>query len=977
MKHIIFFSILILTVSKTFAQKHEVKEGKTGNYSYQFVLNDPYHAHKYILKNGMTVILSVNKKEPRIQTYIAVKAGSKTDPKNNTGLAHYLEHLLFKGTEKFGTINYAAEKPYLDMIENLYASYNQTNDPTKRKLIYHKIDSISGLAAKYAIANEYDKMMQKIGAIGTNAFTSFEQTVYINDIPSNNLEKWLEIEGERFTKPVFRIFHTELEAVFEEKNISLDNYDSKAYEAMMSELFKKHPYGTQTTIGTVEHLKNPSLKSIREYFDRYYRPNNMALIMSGDMDESKTIQMVDKYFSELVNQPIPPFSFEPEENNALVNNTINITGPSAEFITLGYRFPGVGTKDAAVLKLVSQMLSNGKGGLFDLNLTKAQKVSSIAAYSDILKDYSYIMIKAKPKSGDALEMLYPIINEQIQKLVTGDFSEDLIKAVVANMKVELMKRQESREASADMILDAFTTDFDWAKYLEEFDVIQSLGKKDVMEFASKFLNKKPVIIYKRKGEDKNIEKVEKPEITPVDVEGNRDARSPFAKAIDNKTSENISPKYINYKKEISINEVKKGLTIYHVLNNDNKLYQLNMVWNMGKEHIKNLPYAIQYLRFIGTDKYSNDDFNKEMYKLATEFSISAGNKNVTISLSGLKENMSQALVLVEDLLENAKVDNTKYREFQLLTFKNREDDLLNKGLILRAGLKNLAQYGPLNPFSYNLNRDEATRQMPEDLLKLVKSLKTYKHKIYYYGPDNVKKFSKDFVKAYTTPKELNDYPTPMAFEALPGSPNIYFVDYDMVQAEILWVKNESIYNPANTTIATLFQEYYGGGMGSIVFQTIRESKALAYSCNMRFGTPEYKNKPYVVTGYIGTQADKLFESIDAMNELLTKMPISEALLSSCKSTIKSQIETERYNGIDIIYSYEMNQKLGLEKDIREDIYNQVNNLSVDDVQKFFNEYIKSGKYSLCLVGSKKNINMEELKKYGVIKEIQLNSLFGY
>ena len=213
---------LAFVVTQALAQtkpvKPTVKDGSSvPSLNFEYALNDPFKARIYTLKNGMKVYMSVYKNAPRIQTYIAVKAGSKNDPSSATGLAHYLEHMVFKGTDKFGTKDFAKESVEITKIENLYETYRQTKDEGQRKKIYHQIDSVSGVAAKYAIANEYDKMLAGIGAQGTNAFTSFDQTVYVNDIPSNQLENFLKIEAERYRKPVLRLFHTELEAVTKRK----------------------------------------------------------------------------------------------------------------------------------------------------------------------------------------------------------------------------------------------------------------------------------------------------------------------------------------------------------------------------------------------------------------------------------------------------------------------------------------------------------------------------------------------------------------------------------------------------------------------------------------------------------------------------------------------------------------------------------------------------------------------------------------
>lgn len=294
------------------AQEHVWKTATSNGYTYKFVTNDPMQARFYTLKNGLTVILSPTPKEPRVQAFVAVKAGSKTDPSTNTGLAHYLEHMIFKGTDKYGSLDFAKEKPELDKIDALYEVYNKTKDEVKRKAIYHQIDSISGVASKYAIANEYDKMMSSMGAQGTNAYTSYEETVYTDDIPGNSLDKYLTVQAERFRDPVFRIFHTELEAVYEEKNRSLDNDGSRAMETLLGNLFVNHNYGKQTTIGTIEDLKNPSLVEIRKYYNNYYVPNNMGIVLSGDFNPDEVIKKIDQDFSFMKNKEIKPYQFVQE-----------------------------------------------------------------------------------------------------------------------------------------------------------------------------------------------------------------------------------------------------------------------------------------------------------------------------------------------------------------------------------------------------------------------------------------------------------------------------------------------------------------------------------------------------------------------------------------------------------------------------------------------------------------------------------------
>ena len=305
-------------------------------YRYETVANDPLGTKIYTLDNGLKVYMSVNKETPRIQTYIAVKVGGKNDPSETTGLAHYFEHLMFKGTEQFGTSDYAAEKPMLDEIESLFEVYRKTSDETERNSIYRRIDSISYEASKLAIPNEYDKLMSLIGAGGTNAFTSQDMTVYVEDIPSNQIENWARIEADRFKHPVIRGFHTELETIYEEKNMSLTQDSRKIWEALDAALFPNHPYGTQTVLGTQEHLKNPSITNVKNYHRTWYVPNNMAICLSGDFDPDKMVEVIEKYFGDMQPNPeLPVLDFKQEEpiESPVVRE---VSGPEAENIMIGW-----------------------------------------------------------------------------------------------------------------------------------------------------------------------------------------------------------------------------------------------------------------------------------------------------------------------------------------------------------------------------------------------------------------------------------------------------------------------------------------------------------------------------------------------------------------------------------------------------------------------------------------------------------------
>ena len=409
---------------------------------------DPMHTQCYTLRNGMKVFLSVNNNSPRIAAHIAVRTGSRNDPAETTGLAHYLEHLMFKGTKQFGTSDATLEAPYLDEIEARYEQYRKVTDPARRKQLYHEIDSVSQLAAQYNIPNEYDKLMAGIGGIGTNAYTSTDVTCYTEDIPANEVDRWARIQSDRFRNMVIRGFHTELEAVYEEKNISMAKDMRKLEEALYAKAFPTHPYGTQTTIGTQEHLKNPSITNIKNYYNNYYCPNNIAICMAGDFEPDKVIATLDKYFGDWQpNKNLSRPEFAPlKPITAPVDTTV--LGQEAEFVTLAWRFEGGPSLQNDTLEVISEMLSNGTAGLMDLNLNQPQKLMTSGCYADEMADYSLLTLMGYPNEGQSLENVRDLMLGEIEKLRNGDFDDDLLVSVVNNTKLQYLRGLNNNGARA-------------------------------------------------------------------------------------------------------------------------------------------------------------------------------------------------------------------------------------------------------------------------------------------------------------------------------------------------------------------------------------------------------------------------------------------------------------------------------------------------------------------------------------------------
>ncbi|MEO5783354.1 MAG: insulinase family protein, partial [Ginsengibacter sp.] len=407
------------------------------------------------------------------------------------------------------------------------------------------------------------------------------------------------------------------------------------------------------------------------------------------------------------------------------------------------------------------------------------------------------------------------------------------------------------------------------------------------------------------------------------------------------------------------------------------LFRLYYRFDMGAWNNKLLSYAAGYLQFLGTDKYSAEDISKQFYNLACNFTINTGNEETTVIISGLQENFDKAVALFEDLIHNCKPDEAALAGLKNRVLKTRANNKLNKTAISQ-GLRSYASYGPQNPFNFVLTDDEVKNMKAEDLTNLLHSLMSYNHKVLYYGPKPLPALTASLQKLHTMPSSFIANDQGVKFKRTMQTRNeVLFADYDAVQAEIYWVKNLSVYDPKEEALINMFNGYFGGGMGSIVFQTIRESKALAYSTFAQVQTPLKKDDTYSIVAYVGSQADKMNEAIAGMNELLDDLPKADANFINARKSLMKDIETDRITKDAIITSYLNAVKKGVDRDLRKDNYAQYSSLTLNDLYKYHQDVLAKKPYTYCVVASEKKINVDDLKKYGEVKKLSLPEIFGY
>lgn len=944
-------------------------------YKYETVAGDPMETKMYTLDNGLKVYMTVNKETPRIQTYIAVKVGGKNDPSETTGLAHYFEHLMFKGSEQFGTADYAAEKPLLDQIEALFEVYRVTEDEAERAEIYRQIDSISYVASDLFIPNEYDKLMSVIGAEGTNAYTSTDMTVYVEDIPSNQIENWARIEADRFMHPVIRGFHTELETVYEEKNMSLTNDFRKSLEAMDGILFADHPYGTQTVLGTQEHLKNPSVTNIKNYHKTYYVPNNMAICLSGDFDPDQMLSIIEKYFGQMEpNTELPEVDFE---TKTVIESPVSkeVYGLDAENIMIGWKYPGAGTQEALVADVVSYILSNGSAGLIDLNLNQQQKVLGAQAMSYTRPDAGEFLIMANPKHGQTLDEVKDLVLAEIAKLSNGEFDEALLTGTLNNMKLRQMRMLESNSDRADMFVQSFINGTEWADEVAWIDNLSKVTKQDVIDWANNYLGENNyAIIYKRQGEDKTVQKVSAPKITPI--KANRDAQSAFLAEIQATEVTPIEPVYVDYDKDMSIFDVN-GLEVLYAQNELNDITSVTYSYNKGAAQDPALNLAFNYLSYLGTPTRSAEEIAQQMYQLACNFHMGSGSISTSISVNGLAENMPQAMEIVEDLAYNAIPDEAILANLKADMFKSRRDAKLSQSSCFSA-LQAYVLYGPEYIQKTTMSDKQIQSLTSEELLAKVRDLLGCQHEIRYYGPASETEAAELIKANHKIAEDLKPLEKQYIKYQTVDQSKVYLAPYDAKQIRYIQYSNRGEkLDLAADPYLTLYNEYFGGGMNAIVFQEMREARGLAYSSSARLYMPSFKDDSYMYYAFIATQNDKMKTAIEAFDEIINDMPESENAFNIAKEALVSRIRTERISGRGVLSSYISDRELGITEPRSKQIFEVAQTLTFDDVKATQQKWVKDRTYVYGILGDIKDLDTAYLQTLGPVQVLTLEEIFGY
>jgi predicted Zn-dependent peptidase len=953
----------------------------------------------YKLPNGFTVILQEDHRRPEVQGIVSTRAGSVNEDPNATGLAHYLEHVLFKGTTELGTIDWENEKPHYEKIIELYDQLGQTKDKKQREAIQAQINEESIKAAEYGVPNELSRVIAQIGGTNLNAFTSFENTAYHSTFPSSQLERWLTIYSHTFEKPVFRAFQAELETVYEEYNMYADMASQRINEEVMKNLFKKTPYG-RNVIGLPEHLKNPSLSQLQKFFETYYIPSNMGLILVGDFDSATAKQYIEKTFGQWKTAPSVASGF-PEEDPFKGREFLELKMGPMEGIMINYRTVPLRHEDDMVLDICSALLSNGQSGLLD-QLQLDNKVLNASGGNFGLKNGGVFMIEAVPNAQEfyegpstdnittmeeykavmremdrarikAMEGTEKMIMEEVEALKEGDFADWQLESAKQALIFSHEIQQESVRTKAFVLNNLFANEIDISYYLNYVENIKKITKEDVVKAAQKYFGKNYLTVYVKPGSIKKSN-IDKPEYKPLTFP-HADDQSVFAKRVAAIATPEQKYNFIDFNADIQKVAMTNGNTLLYARNPVNDIFSMTIRYDIGQSSIKELDYAY-LLNYAGGAARDAKGLKGQFARLNCDYSISADKNYVYVSLRGPEQNLRQALTYLNLFINETNLPKNQLSRLAQGERYSRAQEK-EEPRIISAALTSYILYGKKSDYLDRLSIKDLMGIKANELVTAFKMATEYSATIFYAGtrpPGEIKTTLEQTIKFTASPKPGKGYQE--REKQTIDANTVYLVNESALQSQIRVFANGKPYSLADDAKNEAYNAYLSGGFTGLMMQEIREYRSLAYGASAGYYTPGLVGKPGWFSGGIQTQDDKTNAAIDVFMGLINDLPQKPERMAVLKQSLELSSATGHPDFRSYTAYYDIAQRLGYTEDPLKTLLPAYKALQFDDLVKFNNEFVKPQPKAIMIVGPKKRFDIKSLSQYGKIVDLKLSDIFS-
>ena len=931
---------------------------------------------EYRLENGLTVWLNEDHSQPKVFGAVVVKAGAKDCP--DTGIAHYFEHMMFKGTDRIGTLDYESEKVLLDSIAMKYDELAMTEDTAARARLQKEINELSIRSSEYVIPNEFNRLINRFGGSGLNAATSYDATIYFNTFSPQYMVQWAEINSERLINPVFRLFQSELETVYEEKNMYGDFIGGQVMDTLMARYFGPHPYA-YPIIGSTKNLKNPRLTEMHKFFEDYYVASNMALILSGDFDAQQVMPILEKAFSRIRsgNAPkqekvmLPPF-------NGRETMKVKFPIPFIKAMGLGFRGVSANHEDQVALNIAVNLLNNSNGTGYLDKLMVEHKLMGALAINESMNEAGILAVAIMPKLliqsySSAEKMVW----DEINRVKNGDFSDEMFNSLKLEQKRQYASSLENIDSRATIMMNLFSQGKSWNDYLNEVARIESITKEDVVRVAQKYFSNNYLCVTKSTGKYPK-DNLPKPAFSPV-VPRNADASSSYAKQLEKIPEQQVAPRIIDFEKDVKTSKLTPLVTLYTTPNPLNDIFTLNISYGIGALEQPELMQLTNYLQLLGTESLSFEQFRSRLQSIGSTLAFDVTPDAFVMKVTGFDNHIDETMELVGDFIRHAKADDKKLRQI-VDDAKVSEKAFFKSGDNVASALLEQVKYGDQSRYLRKLSLSQIKKLKGKDMLAIYDKVRSVQCDLHYCGTLPVEKVIGTIRQhlplerttvASNSPyyRELKQY----------DRPTVFFIDMpDMAQSIVYgYVKGDPVDDKASRHASRLFSVYFGGDMSSLMFQEIREFRSFAYRTSGRYQLPNHAHKGTAgsFTAMLSTQSDKTLDALGVLDSLIREMPLKPERVEAVKQMLVNRINNDYLPFRNLSEKVASTRMEGFDRDPAEEFLRDIATMDMQDISRFYREQISGRPVVYVIAGNRKHIDMKKLAEYGTIIKVKKKDIY--
>lgn len=924
----------------------------------------------HVLDNGLTVYLNENHEEPWISCRVVVKAGAAHEPADTTGLAHYLEHMLAnKGTRRLGTRDFVAEQPHLDQLRDLYERLRElppTPSPARDALLLD-IDRSSLAASEWAIANELKQTYGLVGAQGLNAYTSHDRTVYTVDIPANRLAAWAMLEGDRFGQPVFRGFPTELETIVEEKNRALDDPGRVLHSAASTLVWKQHPYA-RDVLGRVEHLQSPSIRATEQFFARWYRPNNMAIVLAGDFDSREALRLIQHHFASLEPAELPPLPIAELEPMRGIER-VEVRHQGDEEVRLIWRTVPREHPDADALLLADMMLDNNSTGLLDTRLEQTQKVRGAGAFSGLRVFGGTETVWGRPRVGQSLEQVETLLLEQVHALAQGDFRDEDLDALIRNFEVGELRRLESNSATAALLLDVFTHGEDWEHARTRLQRLAQIDRAAITAVVGRWMGDDYVVAYRREGEP-NVRKIPVLGLSQLPLDSS--SHSTLFREVIALPTPVLPVQVLRRGEHYQVESTLRG-RFYRAANPINDLFQLTFRFHVGSSHDPVLAKALALWGRAGVGELDLEGFKRAMFHDAAGMAIDCRRQHTELTMAGRAEVLPQVLARIDQRLREPVLGEDERRRWA--------EDVVGKRIQRRETsnfkVEVLKQWALRGRESHYLCEALTNAQVLalelDELIGKPRMLAEQTHTTFYAGPHTADELAGLLRLDRASVDSGAEYRT-IRFPPQQGT-NIHLLHHDAAQAQIHLLVPAEPYTSDHSPEYRLFDEYVGGQAG-LIFQEVREARGLAYAAQGGHQAGARLGDQNLIWASAGSRADRTADTVALLLALLRELPAQVERFERARNSAIEKVLGARVRFRGYAFTAETWRQRGIHEDPRPPLLAALRERTMSDLLEFAAPFGRGG-MAIAIVGDTTQIDRAALAKLGEVIEHRLDDLAVY